>query len=110
MNYRIETDTLGEVRVPQDRLYGAQTERSLKYFNIGADRMPRSLIRAFGLLKSAAAIANESVGKLSKQHSGMIQEAAIEVIEGKHDEEFPLRIWQTGSRTQTNMNVNEVRV
>lgn len=108
MNYRIETDTLGEVSVPKDRLYGAQTERSLKYFNIGQDRMPRSVIRAFGLLKSAAAIVNESLGGISKQHSTMIQEAAIEVIAGKHDDEFPLRIWQTGSGTQTNMNANEV--
>lgn len=108
MNYRIERDTLGEVNVPDFRLYGAQTERSLKYFNIGSERMPRRILRAFGLIKLAAAIANESLGLLTKQHSALIQEAALEVIEGKHDDEFPLKIWQTGSGTQTNMNANEV--
>jgi fumarate hydratase class II len=107
-SYRIESDSMGEVRVPSHRLYGAQTERSLNYFNIGSDRMPRSVIRAFGLLKSAAAEVNASLGKLEPEKSKMIQEAAEEVTSGKLDEEFPLRIWQTGSGTQTNMNANEV--
>lgn len=108
MEHRIEKDSMGEVQVPAHRLYGAQTERSLIHFNIGQDRMPRSVIRAFGLLKSAAAKANESFGLLDPKKSQMIQESAEEVISGALDDEFPLRIWQTGSGTQTNMNANEV--
>lgn len=108
MEHRIEKDSLGEVKVPLHRLYGAQTARSLTYFNIGADRMPKSMIRAFGLLKGAAAKVNEALGILSPEQSKMIQEASEDIISGKLDEEFPLRIWQTGSGTQTNMNVNEV--
>lgn len=106
--HRIETDTFGEVKVPENRLYGAQTERSLYHFNIGSDKMPRSIIRAFGILKWASAKANEACKKLDPVLSKMIQEAAAEVISGALDEEFPLKIWQTGSGTQTNMNVNEV--
>lgn len=105
---RIETDSMGEVKVPAHRLWGAQTERSLKHFNIGYDRMPRSMIRAFGLLKQASAEVNKELGKLSPDLASLISESAEEVIEGKLDEEFPLRIWQTGSGTQTNMNANEV--
>lgn len=107
-SHRTETDSLGEVKVPSDRLYGAQTERSLIHFNIGDDRMPKSVIRSFGILKSAAASVNESLGKLDSNLSKMIQEAADEVAAGALDEEFPLRVWQTGSGTQTNMNANEV--
>lgn len=108
MEHRIEKDSLGEVRVPAHRLYGGQTERSLTHFNIGADRMPRSVIRAFGILKSATAEVNEKLGKITPELSKMIQDVSAEVISGTLDEEFPLRIWQTGSGTQTNMNINEV--
>lgn len=108
MNHRIEKDSLGEVKVPSHKLWGAQTERSLKYFDIGLDRMPRSLIKAFGILKKASADVNFELGLLSKEHAYTIKKAAEEVEQGKHDEEFPLKIWQTGSGTQTNMNVNEV--
>lgn len=108
MQHRIETDSLGEVLVPAHRLWGAQTERSLKFFNIGHDKMPRPLIRAFGILKKAAAEANLKLGKLSKEYADSIIQASEEIIQGKLDEEFPLRIWQTGSGTQTNMNANEV--
>lgn len=105
---RIESDSMGEIPVPHDRLWGAQTERSLVHFNIGHDKMPRAVIRAFGILKQAASFVNEELGLLPPHLSKTIQEAAEEVIAGKHDEEFPLRIWQTGSGTQTNMNANEV--
>lgn len=107
-SHRIETDSMGEVQVPSHRLYGAQTERSLAHFNIGNDRMPRNVIRGFGLLKSAAAHVNESLGALDADRSKMIQEVAEEVISGALDDEFPLSVWQTGSGTQTNMNANEV--
>lgn len=105
---RIETDSMGEIEVPADRYWGAQTQRSLIYFNIGADLMPRELIRAFGILKKAAAIVNRDLGKLSPEKAKLIIAASDEVIEGKLDEHFPLHIWQTGSGTQTNMNANEV--
>lgn len=108
MKSRLESDSMGEVQVPADRLYGAQTERSLTHFNIGDDRMPRSVIRGFGILKGAAASVNESLGILDAERSKMIQEAADEVAAGHLDDEFPLRVWQTGSGTQTNMNANEV--
>lgn len=106
--FRTESDSMGEVQVPSDRLYGAQTERSLTHFNIGDDLMPMSVIRGFGILKSAAASVNEALGILDAEKSKMIQEVAEEVILGKLDDEFPLRVWQTGSGTQTNMNANEV--
>ncbi len=106
--YRIERDSLGEVSVPADHLWGAQTERSLKFFNIGFDLMPKSLIRAFGLLKKACAEANRELNLLTDQQAEAIIQASQEVIDGIHDKEFPLKIWQTGSGTQTNMNVNEV--
>ncbi|PYS46820.1 MAG: class II fumarate hydratase [Acidobacteria bacterium] len=105
---RIETDSMGEIEVPADKYYGAQTARSLIHFNIGHDTMPREMIRALGLLKKAAALVNEDLGKLPAVKAKLIVEAADEVIAGKLDEHFPLRVWQTGSGTQTNMNANEV--
>lgn len=107
-NTRKETDSMGEISVQNDHYWGAQTQRSLHHFNIGHDVMPRELIRAFGILKKAAALANQSLGKLSKEHAELIAKAADEVIAGTLDAHFPLRIWQTGSGTQTNMNANEV--
>jgi fumarate hydratase class II len=105
---RTETDTMGPIEVPTDKYWGAQTARSLIYFNIGKDTMPRELIRAIGLLKKATAEANREIGKLSEKKASLIAQAADEVISGKLDEHFPLHIWQTGSGTQTNMNANEV--
>jgi len=107
-SFRTETDSMGAIEVPSDHYWGAQTERSLHHFNIGPDRMPRSVIRAFGLLKKAAALVNQDLGKLAADKAKLIAAAADEVISGKLDSEFPLRIWQTGSGTQTNMNANEV--
>ncbi len=105
---RMESDSMGTVEVPSDRYYGAQTARSLIHFNIGTETMPRELIRAFGILKKAAALVNQDLGKLPAEKAKFIVQAADEVIAGKLDEHFPLRIWQTGSGTQTNMNANEV--
>jgi fumarate hydratase class II len=105
---RTESDTMGPVEVASDRYWGAQTERSLHHFNIGFDVMPREMIRALGVLKKAAALVNEDLGKLSPEKARLITQAADEVIEGKLDGHFPLRVWQTGSGTQTNMNANEV--
>jgi fumarate hydratase class II len=105
---RIETDSMGEIRVRADRYWGAQTERSLLHFNIGFDVMPREMIRAFGILKKACALVNQDLGKLPADKAKLIVQACDEVIEGKLDEHFPLRVWQTGSGTQTNMNANEV--
>src|SRR6185503_7815178 len=105
---RIEIDTMGAVEVPGDSYWGAQTQRSLHHFNIGDDRMPREMIRALGILKKAAAIVNEELGKLSPEKAKLIVQACDEVIEGKLDDQFPLRVWQTGSGTQTKMNENEV--
>jgi fumarate hydratase class II len=105
---RIEKDTMGEIAVPHDRYYGAQTARSLIHFDIGDDIMPRAVIRAFGILKKAAALVNRDLGKLPEDKARAMVAAADEVIAGKHDDHFPLRIWQTGSGTQTNMNANEV--
>jgi len=105
---RIEKDSLGEVKVSNSVYYGAQTARSLLHFAIGQDVMPKALIKAFGILKKAAAIVNHELGLLPKDKMELIKQAATEVIEGKLFEHFPLRIWQTGSGTQTNMNVNEV--
>jgi len=99
---------MGEIEVPADRYWGAQTERSLLHFNIGNDVMPREMIRAFGILKKAAALVNQDLGKLPPEKAKLIAQACDEVIEGKLDEHFPLRVWQTGSGTQTNMNANEV--
>lgn len=105
---RIETDSMGEIEVPANVYWGAQTQRSLHHFNIGDDLMPRELIRAFGILKKACAIVNFELGKLPEEKMRLIVQAADEVIEGKLDAHFPLKVWQTGSGTQTNMNVNEV--
>src|ERR1700744_3484323 len=99
---------MGKMEVPTDRYYGAQTARSLVHFDIGKDTMPPELIRAFGILKKAAALVNHDLGKLDIEKTKLISIAADEVISGKLQEHFPLRIWQTGSGTQTNMNVNEV--
>jgi fumarate hydratase class II len=105
---RTETDSMGAIEVAADRYWGAQTERSLHHFNIGDDRMPREMIRALGILKKAAAQVNEELGKLPPDKAKLIIQACDEVIEGKLDGHFPLRVWQTGSGTQTNMNANEV--
>jgi fumarate hydratase class II len=99
---------MGAIEVPADRYWGAQTQRSLHHFNIGDDKMPREMIRALGVLKKAAALVNEDLGKLSAEKSRLITQASDEVIAGKLDTHFPLRVWQTGSGTQTNMNANEV--
>ena len=108
MTYRIERDTMGEMQVPSDRYYGAQTARSLENFKIGGDRFPREMIRALGILKKAAALTNRELGLLSDEKADLIAQAADEVIDGKLDDHFPLVVWQTGSGTQTNMNANEV--
>jgi fumarate hydratase class II len=108
MEYRIESDSMGEIQVPTDRYYGAQTARSLIHFDIGNDIMPREMIRALGILKKASALVNQDLGKLADDKATLIAQAADEVIEGKLDDHFPLRVWQTGSGTQTNMNANEV--
>ncbi len=108
MEYRIERDSMGEMQVPADRYWGAQTQRSYQNFKIGTERMPQEIIRAFGILKKAAAMANHSLGKLDEEKLSAISQACDEVIAGKLDGHFPLVVWQTGSGTQSNMNVNEV--
>ena len=108
MEYRIEHDTMGEVRVPADRYWGAQTQRSYENFKIGTQRMPEEIIHAFGILEKAAAQANLALGALDEERAVAIQQAADEVISGKLQDHFPLVIYQTGSGTQSNMNVNEV--
>src|SRR3954470_12547392 len=105
---RIESDSMGTIEVPANVYWGAQTQRSLIHFNIGRDLMPPELIRAFGILKKAAALVNQELGKLPPEKARLISMAADEVIANKLDDQFPLRIWQTGSGTQTNMNANEV--
>src|SRR5438128_5792703 len=105
---RVESDSMGQIEVPADKYWGAQTQRSLLHFNIGFDVMPREMIRAFGILKKACALVNRDLGKLSPEKAKLIVQACDEVIEGKLDAHFPLRVWQTGSGTQTNMNANEV--
>ncbi len=108
MSTRIEKDSLGKVNVANDRYWGAQTQRSLQNFKIGNEHFPREFIRAYGILKKAAATVNESFGNLNSEIASTIRNAADEVVEGKLDDHFPLVVWQTGSGTQTNMNVNEV--
>ncbi|NEO96195.1 MAG: class II fumarate hydratase, partial [Moorea sp. SIO3G5] len=105
---RIETDSMGEIEVPANRYWGAQTQRSLKYFSIGQDFIPPEVITAMAILKKAAALSNCELGKLPEDKAKLIIEAATEVIEGQLDGNFPLRVWMTGSGTQCNMNVNEV--
>ena len=107
-NTRIESDSMGNIPVPSDRYWGAQTARSLIYFAIGNDLMPVPVIRAFGILKKSCALSNQDLGLLPAEKADLIARAAQEVIDGRFDREFPLRIWQTGSGTQTNMNANEV--
>jgi len=108
MRFRTESDSLGEVKVPADKYYGAQTMRSLHHFSIGQEHMPIEVIHAFGCLKKAAALVNTELGLLPQDKCDLITQAADEVIAGKLDEHFPLFVWQTGSGTQSNMNVNEV--
>ncbi len=108
MEYRIEKDTMGEMRVPKDKYWGAQTQRSYQNFEIGLEVMPREITHAFGILKMAAARANFKLGKISEEKLGYIETACKEVIDGKLNEHFPLVVWQTGSGTQSNMNANEV--
>lgn len=109
MEYRIEKDTMGEVQVPADKLWGAQTQRSVNNFRIGArGSMPLEIIRAFGFLKKAAALTNSDLGVISKEKAKLIAAVCDEILAGEHDDQFPLVIWQTGSGTHTNMNVNEV--
>ncbi len=105
---RTETDSMGPIDVPAARYWGAQTQRSLIHFAVGDDRMPLGVIHALALVKKAAALVNRDLGKLSAEKSDLIVRAADEVIDGRLDDEFPLRVWQTGSGTQSNMNVNEV--
>src|ERR1700682_5498334 len=105
---RTESDSMGPIEVPVNVYWGAQTQRSLLHFNIGRDTMPPELIRALGILKKACALVNQELGKLPAEKARLIVQAADEVIAGKLNDQFPLRIWQTGSGTQTNMNVNEV--
>ncbi|HLU81660.1 MAG TPA: lyase family protein, partial [Flavobacteriaceae bacterium] len=109
MEYRIEKDTMGEVKVPADKLWGAQTERSRNNFKIGTEAsMPLEIIYGFAYLKKAAAHTNAELGVLSPEKRDLISKVCDEILEGKHDDQFPLVIWQTGSGTQSNMNVNEV--
>jgi fumarate hydratase, class II len=110
MDFRIEKDTMGEVKVPADALYGAQTQRSIDNFKIAGDinRMPKEIIRAFAYLKKAAALTNQEAGVLSTEKTDLIGKVADEILDGKLDDYFPLVVWQTGSGTQSNMNVNEV--
>src|SRR6476659_3993817 len=105
---RMESDTFGPIEVPADRYWGAQTERSRRNFRIGEERMPRPIIRALGIIKRAAAEVNQRLGSLDARRAQTIARAAQAVIDGTLDDHFPLLVWQTGSGTQTNMNVNEV--
>ena len=108
MSFRTESDSMGEIKVPSDKYYGAQTARSLENFKIGDEKMPPEIIRALGLIKKTAVLVNSELGLIAKDKRDMIVKAAEEVIAGKLDDNFPLVIWQTGSGTQTNMNCNEV--
>src|SRR5271163_476100 len=105
---RHETDSMGGIEVPADRYWGAQTQRSLVHFAIGNDRMPKSVYHAYGYVKKAAALVNAAAGRLAQWKAEAIERAADEAIAGKLDEHFPLYVWQTGSGTQSNMNINEV--
>src|SRR6201992_3016862 len=105
---RVETDSLGEVEVPKDKLWGAQTQRSLEHFSIGKDLIPREMITSYAILKKAAAQANHAGHRLGDQQFNLIIEVCDEILAGKHQDMFPLHVWMTGSGTQFNMNVNEV--
>src|SRR6516162_2516881 len=106
--YRTESDSLGEVRVPEEKLWGAQTQRSLEHFSIGKDLIPREMITAYAILKKAAANANHTGKRLDDQRHQLIVEVCDEILSGRHHDMFPLHVWMTGSGTQFNMNVNEV--
>ena len=108
MDIRMERDSLGEIAVPADRLWGAQTQRSLHHFNISGERQPMEIIHALARIKSACARVNHALGLLPARKAQAIMAAADEILRGLHDAEFPLMVWQTGSGTQTNMNLNEV--
>ena len=108
MSYRIESDSIGEVQVPADKYWGAQTQRSLENFKIGGQKMPIEVIRGYGILKKAAALTNSELGVLDEEKAKLIAEVCDEIIDGEFDDQFPLVVWQTGSGTQSNMNVNEV--
>ncbi|WAA12587.1 class II fumarate hydratase [Fervidibacillus halotolerans] len=108
MEYRIERDTMGEMKVPADKYWGAQTQRSYQNFAIGTEKMPLEVVKAFAILKRSCAIVNKKLGKLSEHKADTIVQVADEILEGKYDSHFPLKVWQTGSGTQSNMNVNEV--
>lgn len=108
MDYRIEKDTMGEIKVPKDRYWQAQTERSVENFPIGDEKMPKEVIEGFAYLKKACAIVNNKLKRLDDVKTKVISQACDEIIERKLDGEFPLVVWQTGSGTQSNMNVNEV--
>ena len=108
MGYRTEHDTMGPVLVPEEHKWGAQTQRSLEHFRIGTEKIPVEIVRAFGVIKEACASVNEEMGKLDKRRASLIREVCLKIREGKLDQEFPLAVWQTGSGTQTNMNINEV--
>lgn len=108
MNYRIEKDTFGEIKVPADKFWGAQTQRSKENFKIGSEKMPKSIVKAFAILKRSTAIANNCLGNLDSEKTEVITAVCDEILEGKYDDNFPLVVWQTGSGTQSNMNVNEV--
>ena len=107
-NMRKETDSLGEVEVPADKLWGAQTQRSLQHFSIGHDLIPREMITAYAILKKAAANANHAGKRLDDRHHDLIVKTCDEILAGQHHDMFPLHVWMTGSGTQFNMNVNEV--
>lgn len=106
--FRQERDSMGTIAVPADRMWGAQTQRSFENFAIGTETMPREIIRAFAVLKKAAAMANQDCGKLDAERCGLITAACDEILAGQWEQEFPLKVWQTGSGTQSNMNMNEV--
>lgn len=108
MGYRIEKDTIGEIKVPEEKLWGAQTQRSVKNFNIGAEKMPEEIINAYAVIKKCAALANAQLLLIETEIAEKIAFVCDEILSGKYQEEFPLSVWQTGSGTQTNMNVNEV--
>src|SRR5215831_8567753 len=108
VEFRKETDSLGEVQVPANKLWGAQTQRSLEHFSIGKDLIPREMIGAYATVKTAAANANHAGKRLDTERHRLIAQACEEIVAGRHDDMFPLHVWMTGSGTQFNMNVNEV--